>query len=183
MRRHLAAALALAALAASPAAQECPHGLKGNCPQCGSGPVGDQRRVAAEVQKLEIKMEEVKKILRQKGQEQYAERLEQGLIKLKREAVAAKIEAIIHYLSDARPQLENALRSGIDVAEALEGLLALLEDRTDLQRLQKEMKEVQDALDQTGGIGHVVAPGCVIPVDSPEANLEAAVRAARSWRP
>ncbi len=148
MRRHLAAALALAALAASPAAQECPHGLKGNCPQCGSGPVGDQRRVAAEVQKLEIKMEEVKKILRQKGQEQYAERLEQGLIKLKREAVAAKIEAIIHYLSDARPQLENALRSGIDVAEALEGLLALLEDRTDLQRLQKEMKEVQDALDR-----------------------------------
>lgn len=39
--------------------------------------------------------------------------------------------------------------------------------------------EVREALAQTGGLRHIVAPGCVIPIDSPEANIEAAVRAVR----
>ncbi len=48
---------------------------------------------------------------------------------------------------------------------------------------QEIAAEVQDALVQTGGHGHVVAPGCVVPIDTPEANLAAAVQAARVWRP
>lgn len=39
--------------------------------------------------------------------------------------------------------------------------------------------QVHDAVAQTGGLGHMVAPGCVIPVDTSAANVEAAVRAVR----
>jgi uroporphyrinogen-III decarboxylase len=39
--------------------------------------------------------------------------------------------------------------------------------------------EVHDAISQTGGLRHIVAPGCVIPSDAPEGNIEAAVRAVR----
>ncbi|MDR7438488.1 MAG: uroporphyrinogen decarboxylase family protein [Armatimonadota bacterium] len=63
------------------------------------------------------------------------------------------------------------------------GLAGGIDERTFADRSPAEIAaEVQDALNQTGGIGHVVAPGCVIPVDAPEANLEAAVRAARAGR-
>ena len=37
--------------------------------------------------------------------------------------------------------------------------------------------EVKDALKQTGGLGHIVAPGCALPLDVPDAHLRA-VRAA-----
>ncbi len=40
--------------------------------------------------------------------------------------------------------------------------------------------EVQDAVAQTGGIGLIVAPGCVLPLDTPDAHLEAVVTAVRS---
>ncbi|MFQ5848056.1 MAG: uroporphyrinogen decarboxylase family protein [Candidatus Methylomirabilales bacterium] len=37
--------------------------------------------------------------------------------------------------------------------------------------------QVKDALAQTGGLGHILAPGCVVPLDVPEAHLRA-IRAA-----
>jgi uroporphyrinogen-III decarboxylase len=56
-----------------------------------------------------------------------------------------------------------------------------INERTFADRSPEEIAaEVREALDQTGGLGHVVAPGCVLPVDAPEANLEAVVRAGRS---
>ena len=39
--------------------------------------------------------------------------------------------------------------------------------------------EVRDAIAQTGGRGHIVTTGCVTPVDAPEANIRAAIAAAR----
>lgn len=39
--------------------------------------------------------------------------------------------------------------------------------------------EVRDAIVQTGGMGLIVAPGCVLPLDVPDASLEAAVTAVR----
>ncbi|HKG26076.1 MAG TPA: uroporphyrinogen decarboxylase family protein, partial [Thermomicrobiales bacterium] len=40
--------------------------------------------------------------------------------------------------------------------------------------------EVADAIAETGGRGVIVAPGCVIPIDTPEANILSAVAAARA---
>jgi uroporphyrinogen decarboxylase len=40
--------------------------------------------------------------------------------------------------------------------------------------------DVADAVAATGGRGLIVAPGCVIPIDTPEANIHAAVAAAHS---
>jgi uroporphyrinogen decarboxylase len=42
--------------------------------------------------------------------------------------------------------------------------------------------EVKDALRQTGGIGHIVAPGCGFPVDVPEAHLRAVRTAVEEWQ-
>jgi uroporphyrinogen decarboxylase len=42
--------------------------------------------------------------------------------------------------------------------------------------------EVNDAIAATGGRGVIVAPGCVIPIDTPPANIVAAVSAARVSR-
>ena len=39
--------------------------------------------------------------------------------------------------------------------------------------------EVRDAIAQTGGRGHIVTTGCVMPVDTPEDNIRAAIAAAR----
>jgi uroporphyrinogen decarboxylase len=39
--------------------------------------------------------------------------------------------------------------------------------------------EVRDAVAQTGGRGHVVTTGCVMPIDTPDANIRAAFAAAR----
>jgi uroporphyrinogen decarboxylase len=39
--------------------------------------------------------------------------------------------------------------------------------------------EVEDALRQTGGRGLIVAPGCVLPLDTPEAHLQAVVDAVK----
>jgi uroporphyrinogen decarboxylase len=40
-------------------------------------------------------------------------------------------------------------------------------------------QEVRDAVAQTQGRGHIVTTGCVMPVDTPEANIRAAIAAAR----
>ncbi|MBI4635462.1 MAG: uroporphyrinogen decarboxylase [Candidatus Rokubacteria bacterium] len=42
--------------------------------------------------------------------------------------------------------------------------------------------EVDDAIRQTGGLGLIVTPGCVLPLDVPDGHLEAAVEAARKIR-
>jgi len=42
--------------------------------------------------------------------------------------------------------------------------------------------EVDDAVRQTGGRGVIVAPGCVLPLDVPEAHLDAVVDAVKSSR-
>ena len=39
--------------------------------------------------------------------------------------------------------------------------------------------EARDAIAQTGGRGHIVTTGCVMPVDTPEANIRVAIAAAR----
>ncbi len=42
--------------------------------------------------------------------------------------------------------------------------------------------EAADALGQRGGRGHIVAPGCVLPLDVPDAHLDAVVEAVRRAR-
>ena len=42
--------------------------------------------------------------------------------------------------------------------------------------------EVEDAVEQTGGLGLIIAPGCVLPLDAPDEHLEAVVRAVRRMR-
>ena len=42
--------------------------------------------------------------------------------------------------------------------------------------------EVQDAIRQTGGIGLMVTPGCVLPLDVPDAHLEAVVASVKGSR-
>ncbi len=41
-------------------------------------------------------------------------------------------------------------------------------------------QEVRDAIAQTGGRGHIVTTGCVMTIDAPEANIRAAIAAARA---
>ncbi|MER3438367.1 MAG: uroporphyrinogen decarboxylase [Chloroflexota bacterium] len=43
--------------------------------------------------------------------------------------------------------------------------------------------EAEDALAATGGRRHLLAPGCVIPIDTPEENILAAIAAARHFTP
>ena len=55
------------------------------------------------------------------------------------------------------------------------------------QTLRKETPaavaaETQDAMTQTGGVGLIVAPGCVLPLDVPDASLAAVVEAVRGSR-
>jgi uroporphyrinogen decarboxylase len=48
--------------------------------------------------------------------------------------------------------------------------------------VQSIVAEVDDAIRQTGGRGLMVAPGCVLPLDVPEAHLEAVVTTVRRDR-
>ncbi|MCS7234438.1 MAG: uroporphyrinogen decarboxylase family protein [Armatimonadota bacterium] len=70
-------------------------------------------------------------------------------------------------LREARARYSGCLCGGLDEAT--------FADRDPAQVAE----EAREALAQTGGVGHVVAPGCVIPVDTPEANVEATVQAVR----
>lgn len=72
-------------------------------------------------------------------------------------------------LAEARKRCGLCLVGGID-------------ERTFADRTPEEVRaEVRDALAQTGGVRHILGPGCVIPIDTPAANIEAAVHAARVW--
>ncbi|HXX94790.1 MAG TPA: hypothetical protein VEN81_14250, partial [Planctomycetota bacterium] len=107
----------------------------------------DQQRIAENLRKLEIKMRELVEQLRAKGQETYAAKLEQGLKKLREEFVGVKIQAVIEHLS--KNNIERALEAGEQVSRSLEGLIALLEDRTDPEELKKKIAELQNALQKT----------------------------------
>src|SRR3989475_166029 len=50
-------------------------------------------------------------------------------------------------------------------------------------RVRAIADEVDDAVRQTGGRGVIVAPGCVLPLDVPEAHLDAVVDAVKRSRP
>jgi uroporphyrinogen decarboxylase len=69
-------------------------------------------------------------------------------------------------LRDAQKRYRGALVGGLNEVETLrdgpEGAVRA---------------QVKDAIAQTGGLGHVLAPGCVVPLDVPETHLEA-IRAA-----
>jgi uroporphyrinogen decarboxylase len=42
------------------------------------------------------------------------------------------------------------------------------------------VEEVRDAVRQTEGVGLIVGPGCVLPLDVPDAHLAAVVQAVRA---
>lgn len=64
-------------------------------------------------------------------------------------------------LREARALYRGALVGGLDE-------VGTLRESVDAVRAQ-----VKDALAQTEGLGHILAPGCVVPLDVPEAHLEA----------
>jgi uroporphyrinogen decarboxylase len=41
---------------------------------------------------------------------------------------------------------------------------------------EQAIGEVDDAIAQTAGVGLIVGPGCVLPMDTPDANVAAVVR-------
>lgn len=65
-------------------------------------------------------------------------------------------------LKEARAKHAGALAGGIDEWDTLAA-----KSPSDVQA------EVRDAIAQTGGRGHILAAGCVIPVDTPEENIRA----------
>ena len=68
---------------------------------------------------------------------------------------------------------EGRQRSGRCVAGGLDERLIAARSAHDVAA------EAANALQATHGEGHILAPGCVIPIDTPEANVEAAVTVAR----
>jgi uroporphyrinogen decarboxylase len=68
-------------------------------------------------------------------------------------------------LKDARAKHPGALAGGINEWDTLAA-----KSQHDVQA------EVRDAIAQTGGRGHILAAGCVIPVDTPEENIRAVMQ-------
>jgi uroporphyrinogen decarboxylase len=74
-------------------------------------------------------------------------------------------------LEQARERFAGALVGGLDEWRTLrEGPAAAI------------AAETRDAIDQTAGVGLIVAPGCVLPLDVPDTHLAAVVDAARASR-
>lgn len=71
-------------------------------------------------------------------------------------------------IAEARARVSTCLACGID---AWNTLAKAAPDAV--------VREVQAAVADTGGRGHIVTTGCVMPVDTPEANIRAAIAAAR----
>ena len=71
-------------------------------------------------------------------------------------------------IADARRRVSACLACGLDAWNTLS------------KRTPDDVAaEVRDAIAQTGGRGHIVTTGCVMPIDTPEANIRAAIAAAR----
>lgn len=71
-------------------------------------------------------------------------------------------------LREARGRFFGCLVGGIDEATFAD------------RQPQEIVEQVRDAIGQTAGTAHIVSAGCVIPIDSPEGNIEAAVTAVRA---
>lgn len=71
-------------------------------------------------------------------------------------------------IAEARARVPTCLACGIDAWNTLAG-----------GSPDTVAREVEDAIAQTQGRGHIVTTGCVMPVDTPEANIRAAIAAAR----
>jgi uroporphyrinogen decarboxylase len=75
-------------------------------------------------------------------------------------------------LDEALNKFDKALIGGLD------------ENKTLLNSRPKDVEEeVFRTIEILKGRHLIIAPGCVIPLNTPEGNLDAAIRAARSWRP
>jgi len=72
-------------------------------------------------------------------------------------------------LGQARERFAGALVGGLDEWQTLRGGPA-----------GAIAAEVRDAIGQTAGLGLIVAPGCVLPLDVPDAHLAAVVEAVRA---
>ncbi|HVI85386.1 MAG TPA: uroporphyrinogen decarboxylase family protein, partial [bacterium] len=71
-------------------------------------------------------------------------------------------------IAEARAEVTTCLACGIDAWNTL------AKGQPDAVA-----REVRDAIAQTQGRGHIVTTGCVMPIDTPEANIQAAIAAAR----
>lgn len=71
-------------------------------------------------------------------------------------------------IADARARVTTCLACGIDAWNTLSRGTP-----------EAVAQEVRDAIAQTQGRGHIVTTGCVMPVDTPETNIRAAVGAVR----
>jgi uroporphyrinogen decarboxylase len=71
-------------------------------------------------------------------------------------------------LREARERFSGCLVGGVDEARFAD------------RQPQEITEEVRDAIAQTAGVAHIVSAGCVIPIDSAHANIDAAVAAVRS---
>lgn len=71
-------------------------------------------------------------------------------------------------IAEARAQVSTCLACGIDAWNTLAK-----------KPPEAVADEVREAVAQTGGRGHIVTTGCVMPIDTPEANILAAIAAAR----
>jgi uroporphyrinogen decarboxylase len=74
-------------------------------------------------------------------------------------------------LSEAQRRFTGALVGGLDEGHTLRA-----------GPVSAVAAEVEDAIRQTAGRGIIVAPGCVLPLDVPDAHLEAVVGAVKAWR-
>ncbi|HXX36717.1 MAG TPA: uroporphyrinogen decarboxylase family protein [bacterium] len=70
-------------------------------------------------------------------------------------------------IAEARARVSTCLGCGIDAWNTLAKATP-----------EAVAREVQSAIADTGGRGHIVTTGCVMPVDTPEANIRAAIAAA-----
>ncbi|HKX16630.1 MAG TPA: uroporphyrinogen decarboxylase family protein [bacterium] len=71
-------------------------------------------------------------------------------------------------IAEARRRISTCLACGIDAWNTLSKGTP-----------EAVAAQVRDAVAQTGGRGHIVTTGCVMPIDTPEANIRAALAAAR----
>lgn len=69
-------------------------------------------------------------------------------------------------LGEGRARVPGAVVGGLDQWQALKD-----------GPPEAAVAQVEDAVAQTAGVGLIVAPGCVLPMDTPDANVAAVVRA------
>jgi uroporphyrinogen decarboxylase len=74
-------------------------------------------------------------------------------------------------LADARPRFGGAVVGGLNEWETLRG-----------GSRAAAADEARDAIRQTAGVGLIVAPGCVLPLDTPDGALEAVVETVKGSR-